>query len=106
MRTCSTDLDAAVRSIAEARGLQVVVPRGKWYKADPIHIRQSRQRRAFQAMCAQWRTMPPVLFGRFPWDRAHYWWNKQPHLRWVRRNALIQPQPVWKGPRGNVLKMY
>lgn len=106
VREGAAELDAAIRNVAEARGLQVVEPRGKWYSADPIHIRQSRQRRAFQAMCAQWRTMPPVLFGRFPWDRAHYWWNKQPHLRWVRRQKLIQPQPVWRGPHGNVLRMY
>ncbi len=106
VRTISTDLDTAVRGIAESRGLEVVVPRGKWYSADPIHIRQSRQRRAFQAMCGRWRTIDPVLFGKFPWDRAHYWWNKRPYLRWVRRNERIQLQPVWRGPRGNALRMY
>jgi hypothetical protein len=106
VRICSTELDVAIREIAQARGLEVIVPKGKWYSADPIHIRQSEQRRAFEAMCSHWKTMPPVLFGKFPWDRAHYWWSKNPHQRWVRRNLKIQPQPVWTGPQGNVLRMY
>jgi hypothetical protein len=106
MRTSSTDLDTSVRKTAESRGLEVIVPLGKWYKVDPIHIRQSRQRRAFQTMCGSWKSIDPVLFGKFPWDRAHYWWNKRPYLRWVRRSVRIQPQPVWQGPRGNVLRMY
>jgi hypothetical protein len=106
VRTCSTDLDCAVRSMADTRGLEVIIPSRKWYSADPIHIRQSRQRRAFELMCSRWKTMGPIKFGRFPWDRAHFWWNMNPHRRWIRRSERIQPQPVWRGPKGNVLCMY
>lgn len=102
----SSELDEAVRKTAGCRGLEIVVPPSKWYSADSIHIRQAKQRRAFEAMCSRWKSIPPVRFGRFPWDRAHYWWNKHPHLRWIRRSTRIQPQPVWYGPSGNVLQMY
>ena len=104
--SASSELDEAVRRMANRRNLEVIIPSAKWYTADPIHIRQSRQRRAFEAMCSHWKTLPPVTFGRFPWDRARYWWNKCPYMRWVRRSTRIVPQPVWQGPAGNTLRMY
>lgn len=52
------DLDARLRRIAAERGVGTVEPDADWYGIDPIHLRRSRRREAWERVLSLW-PLPP-----------------------------------------------
>jgi hypothetical protein len=54
----SRELDARLRRLGRERGLQLVEPAAHWYGRDPIHLRRSVRREAWDSILSLWTADP------------------------------------------------
>lgn len=96
------ELDGRLRRIAAERGARLVEPETGWYGIDPIHLRRSRRREAWERVLSLWPLAPesPGLPGRL---RLPLLGAEEAHLL---GRTLRHPQPAARSADGTSLSLY
>jgi hypothetical protein len=96
------ELDGRLRRIAAERGARLVEPEAGWYGIDPIHLRRSRRREAWERVLSLWPLAPESLSSpgglRPPLLGAE-------DCRLLGR-TLRRPQPAARSADGTSLSLY
>lgn len=106
MKALAIQLDASLQSLACKSSARLITPDESWYGADPIHIRRSRRREAWQRILSEW-----------PWDHdfrvspvsataTYRWWTLRPAERRAFRRTQTEVQPVLSDPQGVSVWLY
>jgi hypothetical protein len=96
------DLDARLRRMAAERGARTVEPEAGWYGLDPIHLRRSRRREAWERVLSLW-PLPPE-FQDHP-ERLHLPLLGAEEVRLLGR-TLRHPQPAARSQDGTRVSLY
>ena len=103
----ATALDAALSELAASRDICWVEPSIEWYGFDPIHIRWSAQKLAWQTILASWHTaeaderQTPIV-----WPSTIRLWSLPPAERTLFRSTRHHAQPQWRGTQGATIALY
>jgi hypothetical protein len=96
------DLDGRLRRIAAERGARLVEPEAGWYGIDPIHLRQSRRREAWERVLSLW-PLPPESTDCMGRLRLPLLGTEEARLLgWTLRH----PQPAARSADGTSLSLY
>lgn len=96
------DLDGRLRRMAAERGVSTVEPEADWYGIDPIHLRRSRRREAWERVLSLW-PLPPESPLRPDSLRIPPLGAEETRLLgWTLRH----PQPAARSQDGTSLSLY
>jgi hypothetical protein len=96
------DLDGRLRRLAAERGSRLVEPEAGWYGIDPIHLRRSRRREAWERVLSLW-PLPPESSDRPGRLRLPLLGAEEARLLgWTLRH----PQPAARSADGTNLSLY
>ncbi len=107
MQRAAAQVDEGLRRLAESSGARLVRPRDEWYGFDPIHIRWSARRAAWQELLSAWpidnvAPAPPVRerVGRYRLLRL------RPAVRDLCGRRQETPQPALRLRDGSSISFY
>lgn len=96
------EMDERLRRMAAERGARVVEPEARWYGIDPIHLRRSRRREAWERVLSLW-PLEPEPRGQSARLRLPLLGAEETRLLgWILRH----PQPAVRSEGGTSLSLY
>ncbi|NNJ23972.1 hypothetical protein [Alienimonas chondri] len=102
MRRRADELHDRLSALAESRSVAPLEPPAEWYGFDPIHIRRSRRREAWERLFSGWESFQTNGEATLP--RVPVVWGRAEKVRIFGRSRQT-PQPVWQGA-GISLSLY
>ncbi|MFH5805258.1 hypothetical protein [Alienimonas sp. DA493] len=93
MRRRADELHDRLSALAESRAVKPLEPPAEWYGLDPIHIRRSRRREAWEHIFSGWRSFRTEGEAALPYVPPV--WGRAEQVRVFGRTRST-PQPVWR----------
>lgn len=100
------ETDQRLEELAVEFGAACIVPREDWYGIDPIHIRRSRRRAAWETILNSWPLETPVKVVPPGLSYGLHLWSRHPAERRLFWRHAWRPQPVHTWDSGSTLWLY
>ena len=100
------EVDAGLLELTGRYGAATIRPEPKWYGIDPIHIRKSARRTAWETILSAWPSAPVIRGVGAPFRQGLGYWRLGPAERWLFGRPQERPQPAATLDCGTTISLF